>query len=116
MKRQPTQVPGASARDMQFAVTDYWKNKCRELLQERNNLSREDLEYVAEKTAQLKDKRLADSIGTLIGWGDDDRAELETFCAISLELMKTATPSRFRDATRMVEIRYLSNQPKDGNV
>lgn len=34
--------------------------------------------------------------------------ELQTFCAIAIELMKTATPSRLRDAARLVEMRHIT--------
>lgn len=85
----------------------FWTKRCVELLQLRNNLDRDDLEYLAEKTAKIKDERLQECIATLIGWGDDERDELETFCAIALELMKDATPSRIREAARRVELRYL---------
>ncbi len=88
-------------------LVDFWTTRVTELLQNRNNLTRDDLEYVAEKTASLKDERLKQAVASLIGWGDDERAELETFCAISLELMKDTTPSRLREAARKVELRYL---------
>jgi len=48
----------------------------------------------------------------LIGWGDDERAELETFCAIALEVMKQASPSKLREAALRVELRFLMNQPE----
>ena len=96
-----------AAKDYQLELVSHWTIKCRELLQTRSNLSREDLEYVAEKVAALKDERLKECIATLIGWGDEERAELETFCAIALEAMKLSSPSKLRDAARNVEIRYL---------
>lgn len=37
----------------------------------------------------------------------DATPELQTFCAIAIELMKTATPSRLRDAARLVEMRNM---------
>lgn len=80
--------------------------RLKELLQERNNLSREDLEYLAEASAKLKDTRLKHCIATLVGWGDDERAELETFCAVALEVMKEVSPSRLRDAARKIELHY----------
>lgn len=81
-------------------------------LQGRANLSQDDLEYTVEKVAQMKDQRLAQCITTLIGWGDDERAEVETFCAIALEVMRNTPPSRLRECARLVELRYLmNNQP-----
>jgi len=39
---------------------------------------------------------------------DNASPELQTFCAISIELMKSATPSRLRDAARLVEMRHIT--------
>lgn len=96
-----------AAKEYQRDLVNHWTIKCRELLQTRSNLSREDLEYVVTKVAVLKDDRLKECITTLIGWGDEERAELETFCAIALEAMKLSSPSKLREAARTVEIRYL---------
>lgn len=95
----------------QKALADYWAGKCIDMLQERNNLSRDDLEYLAEKANSLRDERMKACIATLIGWGDEERAELETFCAIAIELMRSATKSRLREAMAKVELRSLV--PKD---
>jgi len=38
----------------------------------------------------------------------DATPELQTFCAISIELMKSATPSRLRDAARLAEMRHIT--------
>lgn len=38
----------------------------------------------------------------------EDIIKFETFCAIAIELMKTATPSRLRDAARLVEMRHIT--------
>lgn len=92
----------------QFAreICKYWNVRCVEMLHERNNLTRDDLEYLAETASKLKDERMKNCIATLIGWGDDERAELETFCAIALEVMKEASPSRLRNAALNVELRF----------
>lgn len=37
---------------------------------------------------------------------DDASAELQTLCTIAIELMKTATPSKLREAARNVELRH----------
>lgn len=76
-------------------------------LQGRANLSEDDLEYTVGKVAAMKDQRLAQNIATLIGWGDNERAELETFCAVALEVMRHTPPSRMREAARLVELRAL---------
>lgn len=99
-----------NTRDFQRAVVGYWTQRCKEILQERKNLQRDDLEYVVEQAAKLKDTRLQNCIAELIGWGDDDRAELETFCAIALEVMEHASPSKLREAAQRVELRYLMAQ------
>ncbi len=78
-----------------------------ELLQQRHALGREDLEYVAIAIEKLKDARLRGCIADLIGWGDEERAEVETFVAIALEVFKTVNPSKLRSAARVVEIRSL---------
>ena len=88
----------------------FWTQRCRELLQERNNLTHDDLEYVAVTVSKLKDERLKTCIADLIGWGDDERAEMETFCAIALEAMKLSSPSRLREAALRVELRYLMKE------
>lgn len=89
----PASLPGEMAERM------------RELIQQRASLPREDLEYVVEAVAKLKDERLKACIAELIGWGDEERAELETFVAVALEIMKTTNPSKLRSATRTVALR-----------
>lgn len=96
-------LPNMNAKNF-YGVTSA---RMTELLQDRFALSRDDLEYVVERTAQLKDERLRTCIAELIGWGDDERAEIETFIAISLELMKISRPSQIQNAARMVYIRQL---------
>lgn len=101
-----------SAKDYQAQLVRFWTQRCKDLLQDRNNLSPEDLEYVVTKLDKIKDEKLKCLVVELIGWGDDERAELETFCAIALELMKTSSPSRLREAARTVEIRSLVRKPE----
>ena len=36
--------------------------------------------------------------------------ELQTFCAIAIELMKQAKPSKLRDAARLVEMRHITKE------
>jgi hypothetical protein len=79
--------------------------RMRELIQQRASLPREDLEYVVEAVAKLKDERLKGCVAELIGWGDEERAELETFVAVALEIMKTTNPSKLRSATQTVALR-----------
>ena len=88
-------------------VTEQAK-RMRELLHERATLPREDLEYVVERIDKLKDERLKACIAELIGWSDDDRAELETFVAIAIEVMKGTSVSKLREAAMKVELRYYA--------
>ncbi len=78
-----------------------------ELVQMRANVPHEDLEYLVERIDKLKDERLKSCVAALIGWGDDERAELETFIAVAIEIMKKTNPSKLREAARTVELRYL---------
>ena len=102
-----------SSREFQEAVVMYWTQRCREILQERQSLSRDDLEYTVQTISKLKDERLKSCVAELIGWGDDERAELETFCAIALEAFKLSSPARLREAAMRVEMRYLLKGAQD---
>lgn len=81
--------------------------RMKELLHRRATVSREDLEYTAQAMSKLKDARLQACVAELIGWGDDERAEIETFVAIAIEVMRHTTVSRLREAARTVELRKL---------
>jgi hypothetical protein len=96
-----------SAKGFANYLLDYYGPLIHRHLQGRGNLPQEELEYTVEKVALLKDSRLQQDIATLIGWGDEERAELETFCAIALEVFRHTPPSRLREAARIVEIRSL---------
>lgn len=41
---------------------------------------------------------------------EDDRIEIETLCAIAIELIKNAAPSVVREAGRIVEIRSYKDR------
>lgn len=86
-----------------------------ELLQARNNLSRDELEYLAETASKLKDQKLKSCIAALIGWGDEERAEIETFMAIALEVMKRTPASRLREAARLVNLRVAFRELEEGD-
>jgi len=83
-----------------------------ELLQQRAAIPREDLEYLAERVAKLKDERMQSAVAGLIGWGDEERAEIETFVAIAIEVMKKTNVSKLREAAQTVELRYLTKEIK----
>jgi hypothetical protein len=95
-------------------MPDYLPNemaaRMTELVQMRANIPREDLEYLVETVAKLRDDRLKACVAELIGWGDDERAELETFIAVAIEVMKKTNPSKVREAARLVNIRYLMKE------
>lgn len=86
--------------------------RMKHLVQQRATLDREDLEYVVERVAKMKDARLQECIAELIGWGDDKRAEIETFIAIAIEVMKRTNVSKLRECARIVELRYLAKELK----
>jgi len=68
---------------------------------------------------------IKEQIETAIHWADrckdilskdviepDERIELETLCAIAIELIKSASPSKLREAGRIVELRNLAKKIK----
>lgn len=83
------------------------------LLRQRAAVPREELEYLVERVEKLRDPRLQAAVVGLIGWGDEERAEIETFIAISIEVMRRSTVSRIREAARIVELRYLMEGSND---
>lgn len=87
--------------------------RMREILQVRASLPRDELEYVAIVVEKLKDERFKACVAELIGWSDDDRAELETFIAIALEVMAKTNPSKLRDCARNVELKFLMREKNE---
>jgi hypothetical protein len=77
-----------------------------ELLQMRAALPEDDLAYLVEKLDRMKDERLKACVAALIGWGDDERAEVETFVAIALEVMKRTNVGKLRECARIVELKF----------
>lgn len=68
---------------------------------------------------------LKEQLDTAIHWADrcksilskdditpDERVELETLCALSIELIKSASPYKLREAVRIVELRNLARRIK----
>lgn len=84
--------------------------RMREILQPRGRLSADDREYAVVRLAKLKDERMQGIFVDLIGWGDDERAEVETFIAIAIEVMKRTNIGKLRECARIVELRYLINE------
>jgi hypothetical protein len=83
-----------------------------ELLQMRAALPEDDLAYLVEKLDRMKDERLKACVAALIGWGDDERAEVETFVAIALEVMKRTNVGKLRECARIVELKYYVKEMK----
>lgn len=105
MPKKPKTVQVGS-REYFDALLAFYTNRSTAITRGRGNLSREDLEYVVEAASKLKDKRLQECIAELIGWGDDERSELETLLAIGFEAMKLCSPSRLREAAMRVSLKY----------
>jgi hypothetical protein len=87
--------------------------RMRELLQMRAALPEDDMSYLVEKVERMKDERLKACIATLIGWGDDERAEVETFVAIAIEVMKRTNIGKLRECARIVEMKYYMKELRD---
>lgn len=102
-----------SAPEAKKALIEGCTIRAIQLLRGTGNLKRDDLEYVVQHAATLKDERMKECIAELIKWGDDQRAELETLVAIGIEAMKLATPSKMRQAAMLVELRYQMKLPRD---
>lgn len=88
----------------------------KELLHKRATIPRDDLEYLVRTVAKLKDERLQSCVAELIGWGDDERAEIETFVSIAIEVMRYTSVSRLRDAARTIEMRHLLGKTPDSST
>lgn len=95
--------PGKS----QKTSLDHITLRLREILQMRGRPSQDDLAYALERLDKLRDERLKAIFIEAIGWGDEERSELETFVAIAIEVMKDTNPSKIRDAAIKVELRDL---------
>lgn len=94
--------------DARFVATQ--SQRMRYLLLERATLTQDDLEYVVEAVAKLKDEKLKGCIANLIGWGDEERAEVETFVAIALEVLKKTNVSKIQEAARVVHLKVLMKE------
>jgi hypothetical protein len=89
-------------------MVQFWNNRTVELLQMRR-LPEDELAYLLTKVETMKDERLKNAIAGLIGWGDQEEADMQTFCAIALQLMADSRPSVIREASRKIEIRAILN-------
>ena len=91
-------------------LSNHLAARCKELLTVKGDLSDNEKAYLLEKLEYMKDEKLKGIIIDLIGWGDDERAELETMFSVLLEVMRRATPEMIRSAAKTVEFRTLLNQ------
>jgi hypothetical protein len=105
MPKKPKAVQVGS-REYFESLLVYYTNRSTAIMRGRGNLTRDDLEYLAQATEKLKDQRLKQCIAELIGWGDDERSELETLLALGFEAMKLCSPSRLREAAMRVSLKY----------
>jgi len=103
MAKKSVQV---GSREYFESLLVYYTNRSTAIMRGRGNLSREDLEYLVETASKLKDKRMQECVAEMIGWGDDERSELETLLAIGFEAMKLCSPSRLREAAMRVSLKY----------
>lgn len=84
-----------------------------ELLKMRGSLPEDDMAYLVEKIERMKDDRLKSCVAALIGWGDDERAEVETFVAVAIEVMKRTNVGKLRECARIVEMKFYIKEMKD---
>ncbi len=94
--------------DARFVATQ--SQRMQYLLRERASLAPDDLEYVVQAVAKLKDEKLKACIADLIGWGDEERAEVETFVAIAIEVLKKTNVSKIQEAARLVHLKVLMKE------
>ena len=92
---------------------DQQARRMTELLQMRAALPEDDMAYLVEKVERMKDERLKACVATLIGWGDDERAEVETFVAIAIEVMRRTNVGKLRECARIVEMKFYMKEMRD---
>lgn len=105
MGKKPKAVQVGS-KEYHEALIKHYAGRATWLVQCKGNLERDDLEYLMATASKLKDERLKSCIAELVGWGDDERAELETLLALGFEAMKLCSPSRMREAAMRVSLKY----------
>lgn len=112
----PAVVAGYSQNSRQedptnlFGLANYLSARCTELLRHKGDLTDDEKAYLFDKLETMKDEKLKSIITGLVGWGDDERAELETTISVLLQVMRTATPKQIRSAAMTVEYQSLMKQ------
>jgi hypothetical protein len=114
MAKKPKEIR-VGTKEYFDALIKHYSVRATALVHCKGNLERDDLEYLIEVGSKLKDQRLKNCIVGLVGWGDEERAELETLLALGFEAMRLCSPSRLREAATRVGLKYymkdLSNEP-----
>lgn len=106
-KQKAVQVGSKEYHD---SLIKYYSVRRTALMHGRGNLSRDDLEYLMVAASKLKDERLKQCIAELVGWGDEERAELETMLALGCEAMRLCSSSRMREAAMRVSLKYYMKE------
>ncbi len=109
-KRKEVQV---GSREYFDQLLKHYAGRATWLVQCKGNLEQDDLEYLMLTASKLKDERLKSCIAELVGWGDEERAELETLLALGFEAMKLCSPSRLREAAMRVSLKYHMKEMRD---
>jgi len=112
MKKQKQPVIGT--KEYHDQLVKHYAGRATWLVQCKGNLSQDDLEYLMMAASKLKDERLKSCIAELVGWGDEERAELETLLALGFEAMKLCSPSRMREAAMRVSLKYYLKEFNNG--
>ena len=112
MKKQKQPVVGT--KEYHDQLIKHYAGRATWLVQCKGNLSQDDLEYLMMAASKLKDERLKSCIAELVGWGDEERAELETLLALGFEAMKLCSPSRMREAAMRVSLKYYLKEFNNG--
>lgn len=101
---------GISIDRQKVGLIAFWTERCQELLQQKGDLTDDDKLYLSETLDRMRDEKLKGIFANLLGWGDDERAEMQTFCAIALEVMSMVSSKVVSDAAKRVEARYYLDQ------
>lgn len=92
--------PGPQTKEL----AKVWRQRLTELLMVRACVSDDDLVYLIDKTNKLNDEKLKDIIGNLIGWGSDEREEIQSICAIMLRVVEKSTAAKVRECWLIQQI------------
>ena len=111
--KKPKKEVQVGSREYFDQLLEHYAGRATWLVQCKGNLEQDDLEYLMQTAVKLKDERLKSCIAELVGWGDEERAELETLLALGFEAMKLCSPSRLREAAMRVSLKYHLKELRD---